>query len=68
MKSEPCPWCKRLIEVTTYGRKIPCPHCRKPVDIFPDFNLWLSTPFGDIGVNLEQAIAILGLLRGEIYK
>ena len=55
-EQESCPWCKRKFEVARYGRRIPCPRCRKPIDIFPEPEFFLHTPVGVIGVSYGKKL------------
>lgn len=55
-EQESCPWCKRKFEVVRYGRRIPCPHCHKPIDIFPEPDLFLHTRLGVIGVSYGKGL------------
>lgn len=64
METEPCPYCKEVIKIHKYGRKIPCPKYGGLLDIFPDVDLWLDTLFGKVGVSTEQILAILPFLKG----
>lgn len=46
-----CPYCNQDFTVTTYGYKIQCPLCGGLVDIMPDPDLLLDTPFGMVGIS-----------------
>ena len=58
-----CAYCQKDFEVTRYGFKIPCPHCGKRLDIAPDPNAFLTTPFGIFGLamNPESAGEMISL-------
>lgn len=61
MTETDCPWCHEKVMVE-YGYKVRCPKCHKKCDHFPDFDLWLSTPWGVVGVNLAQVASVLPAL------
>ncbi len=48
-----CPYCEKKIEIidpSQYGRKKPCPNCGRKLDIFPDSDSYIDTPWGTFGV------------------
>lgn len=49
-----CPYCRNDFEVTQYGWRIPCPHCRRRVNIFPDAVMFIHTSFGVCGIGIAD--------------
>lgn len=47
-----CPYCRKDFEVMQYGWGIPCPHCRRRVNIFPDAKVFVQTSFGICGIGV----------------
>ena len=49
-----CSYCEKEIELvdsSQYGRNKPCPHCGRKLDIFPDLDSFIETPWGTFGVH-----------------
>ncbi len=46
-----CPCCLKEFDVTRYGFKMRCPECGKNIDIFPDDEIFVTLPFGTIGIS-----------------
>lgn len=42
MEKITCLYCRRQFTVERYGRRIPCPHCRRLLDIFPDPDIYIQ--------------------------
>lgn len=49
-----CPYCRNDFEVTQYGWRIPCPRCRRHVNIFPDPQVFVQTSFGVCGIGIAE--------------
>ena len=45
-----CPYCNKEFTVTEYGYRVLCPHCKGKLDIFPEAELYVDTPFGVFGI------------------
>ncbi len=45
-----CPECGKEFEVTEYGYKKPCPYCGEKLNIFPDSESLIRTPWGTFGI------------------
>ena len=45
-----CPHCENEFAATEYGYGLRCPLCRGKIDIFPDSEIFIETPFGMIGI------------------
>lgn len=46
-----CPYCDQEFIVKGYGYGLRCPLCKKKVDIFPDPDIFVTLPFGTIGIS-----------------
>lgn len=49
-----CLYCDKKFEIIEYGYKRLCPHCGKKLDIFPDSNSYVETPWGTFGIHWES--------------
>ena len=45
-----CPYCDKEFVVTEYGYRVRCPLCRGRIDVFPESEFYIDTPFGVIGI------------------
>ncbi len=59
-----CPHCEKEFDVQSYGHKIPCPLCGKNLDVFPDSDSFIETPWGTFGVQWKSKH--LELVKGFI--
>lgn len=46
-----CPYCNEDFTAPPYGRGLNCVHCGGKIDVLPEPEIWLETPFGTIGVS-----------------
>ncbi len=49
-----CPFCDQEFEVTDYGYRVLCPSCGKLLDIFPEDQYFVDTPWGMIGIAMPE--------------
>ncbi len=51
-----CLHCDQEFEVTPdmYGYRTPCPLCGKKLDLFPDDQFFVDTPWGKIGISVPD--------------
>ena len=48
-----CPKCNTKLDVSEYGYNLQCSDCHCRIDVFPETDLYLETPYGDIGIALK---------------
>lgn len=60
---EICPYCEQKFSVVNYGRCIPCPNCGGKLDIFPDSDVWISTPWGQFGISVKLTQIFKGMIK-----
>ena len=66
---EMCPHCNTEFTIRKFGRHIPCPHCKQSLDIFPDADIWIDTPWGEIGFSAGPLTMLLEkIIIGEPDK
>ena len=45
-----CPYCDATFEATEYGIGLRCPECKRKIDVFPDDEIFVTLPFGTVGI------------------
>ena len=45
-----CPYCCQEFVVAKYGYRVRCPLCNGRIDVFPEPQYYIDTPFGVIGI------------------
>ncbi len=64
-----CPHCGKEFDVMEYGHKRSCPLCKGKIDIFPDADSFISTPWGTFGISWDsrKLLSIKDFLKGFFF-
>ncbi len=65
-----CPHCEKEFDVKGYGYKQLCPLCGGKIDVFPNSDSFIETPWGTFGVqwkskHLELVKGFLNTILGK---